>query len=139
MVGAAEHCEPESVGRQGHGRPRLLTIGARPDGGDPGCVQVGERVEQSLGSVVEGVVVRERDAVDSEPYEHLGRLRRGAEEKSFARVGPGSAAFRDAAFEIENEEIALARGCKHVVGEQRAGTPLGDRLGHRSAEHRVAR
>ena len=58
---------------------------------------------------VERVVVRERDAVDAEQRERLDRGRRRTEEERLARVGPAAPPRRDAALEVQHEQVGLVR------------------------------
>ena len=90
-----------------------VDTGAKPlagaDAGDTGLAQVVEGVEQGLRPEVERVVVRERHAVDAEPVQDLGRGRRRPEEEPLAWVVPRPSVLRDAALEVEYEEIRRPR------------------------------
>ena len=64
-----------------------------------------ERLEQCLDPAAEGVVVRERDAVDTEVEQRLDRHGRGLESERLRRR---LAALGDAALEVEDEEVGAA-------------------------------
>ncbi len=115
---------------------RPLEIGAGADHGDPSRVEVGERVEQRTGPEVERVVVRKRDAVDSELSEDLRGPGRSAEVED--TPGPRLAPCRDAALEVEQEEIRLPDNIDELRGDERVMRVLSEPRGNAAPEHRVA-
>ena len=105
MVGRDDSAaQPAGVSSRDRARAH---VGAAPAVRDPGLVEMLERVEERLRPVVERVVVGERDSVDAELGEPLGRDGRRAEEERLAGLGPTFAAVGDTALEIENEEVGL--------------------------------
>jgi hypothetical protein len=139
MVAAAQHGQPEAVRLQHRCGPRLLDIAPCADPVDSRRRQVLERVEEGLCPEVERVVVRERHAVDAQPLQDLGRGGRRAEEERLARVGPRRPTLRDAALEVEDEQVGGARECNDLVGDEVAGAVGSDRLRDPTAQHRVSR
>ena len=114
-------------------RPLDVLTRARP--ADAGFAQVGERVEQRLGAVVERVVVGKRDAVDADVHERLHRLRRSAEVERF---GHRLATIRDAALEVEDAQVGGACEFADLGRDERLGRSLLQLQRNAAAEHRVA-
>ncbi len=136
MVAAGNDRELEAVGLE-HGRcTGMLDVGAGANRANPGRVEVRERVEQRVGPEVERVVVGERDAVDAEVDERLRRPGRRAEVEDPPRCR--LATRRDAALEVQDEEISFVHGLDDLGRKQRLRRLALEALGHATAEHRVA-
>ena len=138
VVGGGDDREAMLARRDGARRSRAGLVRAGSDAGDAGRLEVVERVQQRLRAVVERVVVGERHAVDADAREQLGRERGRAEEERLPGRRPPLAARRDAALEVEDEQVGLVRDRHHVVVERRTPGAL-DLLSHRPPEHRVSR
>ena len=106
------------------------------DNSDPGRVEVRERVEQRIRPEIEHMVVCEGDAVDTEPGQRLRRPGRGAEVEH----SPGGRlpSRRDAAFEVEHEEIGFADDLHQLRREERVARVVHESLADAASEHRVA-
>jgi hypothetical protein len=94
-----------------------------------------ERVEERGRPVVEHVVIRERYAVDSQVGERLDRRGRRAERETLRR---GLAALRDAALEVEHDEVGVPDDLRELGVDERLRRPAPERLGDLPPEHRVA-
>ncbi len=137
MVGEAHHPHrvgpaPE-VGRAAGG----VDVGTGSHVGDPRLVEAVGPLREGLGPVVEGMVVGQRDAVDSEQGQHLDRLGRGPEEERFVGVGPPLSARRDAALEVEHEQVGGTYDVHQLPREQISGRAGGQCRPHPAAEHGV--
>ena len=109
VVGRRDHAQPDTRRLEHDGRVGGLGRGAGADRRDARRREVLERVEQRDGPVVEGVVVGQRDAVDPRARQPLGRRRRRAEEERLVRIREALAARRDAALEVDDEQVGAGR------------------------------
>lgn len=107
--------------------------------GDPGLVEVADRVEQRDRPVVEGVVVGERDDVDPEVAQHLDRDGRGAEEERLVRIGPPLAPVGDRALQVEQEHVGFPCDLHHGAVDDLGRRDPREPLAHHPSEHRVTR
>lgn len=105
VVGDAQHPDAQPGAGQHHRVAGLLHVPSRADGGDSRVVQVGEGVEQRGVPEVQGVVVRQRHAVHSEPGQGLGGGGRCAEEERLGRIGPRAAPGGDTTLQVEHEQV----------------------------------
>jgi hypothetical protein len=138
MVGDADDSDP-GAGSLEHARSsRRSLVDARTHDANPGVVEALDRVEQRVDVVVEGVVVRERDAVDAQILQHLHGDWRRAEEERLVRIGPPGPTVRDRALEVEHERISLTDDRSEVVGEQRRSRVGLQTRRHQTSQHRVA-
>src|SRR4030095_11360071 len=122
MVAAADHADTQAVCLEERRRPRVLDGLACADPGDFGLPQLLERVEKRRAVEVERVVVRERHAVDAELRQDLGRRRWGAEEERLPRIGPRGPARRDAALEVQHEEVRASCQRDHLAAQEAGAT-----------------
>lgn len=97
-----------------------------------------EGIEQRVVAKVEGVIVGKGDGVDSPLGQAIGRHGRGPKEERFSRRGPASPARRDAALEVEDEEVGAAAQLDELVRQQRRTRILRELLGDAASQHRVA-
>ncbi len=138
VVGVTDHPKPQAAGVKDHRAAGLVQVGAGSDGGDAGSRELVEGVQQRLGPVVQGAVVGQGHAADVEQPQRLDRSGWGAEEERLARCRPALPAGRDAAFEVEYDQVGGPHRLDHCRGDQRGGRQLGQSAGHRPAKHRVA-
>jgi hypothetical protein len=104
---------------------------------DPGPVEVTQGVEQRLGAEVQRMVVRERHAPDDEIDKRLHGAGWSPEEERLVRIGPRVASIRDAALEVEDEQIGLAADGRDGRRDQRLGRLGREPFADHAAEHRV--
>jgi hypothetical protein len=84
------------------------------------------------------VIVGKRDAAHAHLRESLGSHRRSAKEEPLARVADALPAIRDAALEVQDEQVGAPRDLLELARQQSvARTREAHR--HLPAEHRVAR
>jgi hypothetical protein len=119
VVGQSDHREPESVRGQDHRGSGPVDIPPGADEGDPRTVQIAVGVEQCLSTEVQRVVVGQRDAIDPEMNEGLHGLRRSSEEEGLSRIRPRISPIRDAAFQVEHEEICFPGCLDDLPSDQR--------------------
>ena len=113
MVGDGDYAPPLTA-RLEHGRSAsLLEPGPGTDARHPDLAKVVERVEERARTEVERVVVGQRDAVDAEIGERLGRGGRGPKVEGSRR--PRRAPLGDAALEVQHAEV----GCTGLLGDLR--------------------
>jgi hypothetical protein len=113
-------------------------VAARAHVPDPGRLEASQGVEQGLDAEVQGVVVREGHAADAEIDERLHGAGWSPEEERLLRIGPRFASIRDAAFEVEDEQIGLATGGRDHRRDERLRRLDREPVGDHAAEHRVA-
>ena len=138
VVGDPDHPEAEAV-RLEHDRPsRFRDVASRSDRRDARGVKGIEGVDERDRPVVEGVVVGQRHAVDAEACEHVHGGRRCTEEERLPGIRPALAARRDAALEVQHDQVGLPHGRDDLRGEQRCVRRRLERPADLAAEHRVA-
>jgi hypothetical protein len=137
VVADADHRQALAGGAQGGRLPSgvLVRPGAHPRHAGGG--QVGERVEQRIDPVVEGVVVGQRHAVHAQLGEHIRRGRRCPEEEGLGGIRPSPATVGDAAFEVQDEQVRLGGHLRHLRRHHRPPS-IRQVLRDAPAQHRVA-
>ena len=96
-----------------------------------------KRVAQRLEPEVQHVIVGERDTVDADVGEPLGRHRWSAEIEPLAELANALAPSRDAALEVRDEQVRSGRELLKIPGQQSV-TLTGNAHADLAAEHRVA-
>jgi hypothetical protein len=93
---------------------------------------------QCVGTEIQGVIVGKCDAAHAHLRKPLGSHRRSAKEESLAGVADALPAIRDAALEVQDEQVGAPRDRLELAGQQSVART---REAHRDlpAEHRVAR
>ena len=139
MVADRDDADAHSACLQHGGSAGCGFVWSCSDRGDAGRSQVGEGVVQCCGAEVHGVVVGQRHARDAHLSEPLGRDGRCAEGEALTRSPDALATIRDAALEVDQELVGLARQRLQVSRQQRVPWVGSEPLGHAATEHRVAR
>ena len=139
MVAHGHHAQAEAAALEDDRLARAALLGTCAHDRDARSAQRVERVEEGDRPVVERVVVGEGDRVDPKLREPLGRDRRGAEEERLAGIGKPLPTIRDAALQVEHEEVGRGRGLPHTCVEERSGRVAHQPVANAAAEHRVAR
>jgi hypothetical protein len=137
MISHGQHTQPVLARTIGV-RPRAGDVVAGIGRGDAGGREMLQRVAQSVGAEVQQMVVGRAHARHAELRQPLGRRRRSAEEEGVAGLVDRSAAVRDAALKVEDEEVGGACDARERRLEQRAvgfPCPLG---GDARPEHGLA-
>jgi hypothetical protein len=136
MIRDGDDGEPEALRLEHDGGTRRLAIRAGADGRDPRGLYVVEGVEERLRSEVECVVVGKRHAIDAEVRERLDGDGRRPEVEDASRER--FAALGDAALQVEDEEVGLARDGDELRRHRRLRRLRLEPLRDPPPKHRVA-
>ena len=137
MIRHRDDAQPLPAGAEAQRGASGGLVRTGPDRLDARGVKVLQRVEQRLLAEVQRVVVREGHGVDPHAGQTPRGERRRAEEEPLAGLREGDPAVRDAALQVEQEQVRLGGRRHDVRREQRRRGITGQPLRDPAAEHRV--